>query len=675
MISLEHVRREYPTRHGRVRILNDVNFHIRAGEKVGIIGKNGAGKSTVIRLISGAEKPDAGTITRTMSVSWPLAFSGAFQGTLSGLDNLRFICRIYGRNWHDHVAFVDDFSELGRYLREPVGTYSSGMRSRLAFALSMVIDFDCYLIDEVMAVGDHRFHERCHHELFDKRKDKAMIFVSHDPGFIRERCERASVLSQGILHNFDDLEHAFHYYFSEQLPIISSEDKGAAVDSDTSPIELDTLLFGQPVPEASTMIGDAFAEWLFDHPLNANPDVARHRLQTKVGDDGLAVLASAFTIPLPTDYSWRSVHSAIAAYAEERDGCDSARGFLETFEAGLSVEGPGNLWETMANEGGSIRRITTFDHRPSGRRLPLRLDFVRSATDNHVRNELAEFRIHQDGVACTLQICQQVNYAVRLYAALPYLKKYFETHELKGGFALSLGDEGLNERVLSFCSLMPDFLVVDPAFVGSGGYQDARAAYSSARPWRERIDKAYWRGTDTGAFRYRDFTLAPRVKLAEISAAYPELIDAKITQVELRPGWEGKQSFYTEHGLLGEVQPQDRILDFRYQIDIDGNTSSWPGLFLKLLSGSPVLKVESELGFRQWYYPRLKAWENFVPVMSDASDLLDKLHWLRKHPAEAEAIGIRGRELAASITYKSAIAEAVATVDKLVRINERLNHS
>lgn len=671
MIKLENVRREYPTLHGRVTVLDDVSFEIRPGEKVGIIGKNGAGKSTMIRLISGAEQPNAGTVTRTMSVSWPLAFSGGFQGTLTGLDNLRFICRIYGRNWRDHVDFVDEFTELGRFLREPVSTYSSGMRSRLAFALSMVIDFDCFLIDEVMAVGDHRFHERCHHELFEKRNDKAMIFVSHDPGFMRERCERASVLKDGILHNFDDLEHAFHYYFSEQLPMALITNGSPNVDADTPPTQLDMLLFGRPVPEATATFGNTFAEWLFAHPLNADPAVAQHRLTTKIGHDGLALLAQAFTSPLPTDYSWRSVHSALAAYAEERADCEIAQAFLQTFEAGLPVEGAGGLWETMANEGGSIRRITTFEHKPSGRTLPVRIDFVRPAVSSHVRNELAEFRMHPDGVTCTLLICHQVNYAVRLFAAFPFLRKYFETSDLEGEFALSLGDEGLNERVLSFCSQMPDFLVVDPAFVGSGGYQDARNLYGNARPWRERADLAYWRGTDTGAFRYRDFTQAPRVKLTELGVAHPDLIDAKLTQVELRPGWEHKHAFYTDHGLLGESEPQDKILDFKYQIDIDGNTNSWPGLFLKLLSGSPVLKVESEIGFRQWYYPRLRAWENYVPVESDVSDLLEKLEWLRKHPAEAEAIGARGRELAASITYDSAIADAVATVGRLVRSNQR----
>lgn len=124
---------------------------------------------------------------------------------------------------------------------------------------------------------------------------------------------------------------------------------------------------------------------------------------------------------------------------------------------------------------------------------------------------------------------------------------------------------------------------------------------------------------------------------------------------------------------MGASEPQDRILDYRYQIDVDGNTNSWPGLFLKLLSGSPVLKFESEAGFKQWYYPRLKPWENFVPVASDGSDLVEKLEWLRANPAQAQAIGENGRALALSLTYEDALDSAVLTITRLVRMNSRLN--
>jgi len=212
MIRLDGVNKTYGTRSGPVHVLRDVGLTVESGERVGILGRNGAGKSTLIRLISGAEFPTSGIIERGMSVSWPLAFGGAFQGSLTGYDNLRFICRIYGVDPADKIGFVEEFSELGIYLREPVKTYSSGMRARLAFAVSMLIEFDCFLIDEIIAVGDARFHEKCNHELFGKRADRALIIVSHDPSYIREHCTRAAVLSGGALSHFASVDDAYEFY-------------------------------------------------------------------------------------------------------------------------------------------------------------------------------------------------------------------------------------------------------------------------------------------------------------------------------------------------------------------------------------------------------------------------------------------------------------------------------
>jgi len=185
---------------------------VAKGEKVGILGGHGAGKSMLIRLISGIEQPTSGTIERTMRISWPLAFTGAFQGTLTGMDNIKFICRIYGRDYRNVIGFVEDFSQLGRFLNEPVKIYSSGMRARLAFAVSLMIDFDCYLIDEVVAVGDSRFQARSQQELFEKRADRAMIIVSHDPHYLRHHCERACVLHQGHLSQFDTIDRALEFH-------------------------------------------------------------------------------------------------------------------------------------------------------------------------------------------------------------------------------------------------------------------------------------------------------------------------------------------------------------------------------------------------------------------------------------------------------------------------------
>jgi capsular polysaccharide transport system ATP-binding protein len=212
MISLANVCKTYQTRSGPREVLRHLNLRVEKGQKIGVLGRNGAGKSTLIRLISGAELPTRGHVHRGMSISWPIAFGGAFQGSLTGLDNLRFVCRIYNAPIERAIPFVEAFSELGPYLHEPVKKYSSGMRARLAFAISMAIEFDCFLIDEVVAVGDQRFHEKCHHELFEKRKDRSMIIVSHDPWYIREHCDSAAVLNNGELVSYDNVDEAYHAY-------------------------------------------------------------------------------------------------------------------------------------------------------------------------------------------------------------------------------------------------------------------------------------------------------------------------------------------------------------------------------------------------------------------------------------------------------------------------------
>jgi capsular polysaccharide transport system ATP-binding protein len=212
VIELTGVTKAYPTRQGRRVVLDGIDLRVLRGQKIGILGRNGAGKSTLIRLISGAELPDSGRIRREISVSWPLAFGGAFQQYLTGLDNLRFICRIHGVNFKRAMPFVEEFTELGIYLREPVLHYSSGMRARLAFALSMAIEFDCFLIDEIIAVGDSRFHDKCMHELFERRKDRALILVSHDASMIRNHCDIAYVLTAGHLTSHGSIDAAFEFY-------------------------------------------------------------------------------------------------------------------------------------------------------------------------------------------------------------------------------------------------------------------------------------------------------------------------------------------------------------------------------------------------------------------------------------------------------------------------------
>lgn len=217
MIELNNICKTYHTRLGPRTILDNVDFKLERGRNMGILGRNGAGKSTLIRLIAGAENPTSGKITRNMSVSWPLAFGGAFQTHLTGLDNLKFVCRVYGVDYKPLIGFVEDFTELGIYFREPVLHYSQGMLSRLAFALSIAIEFDCFLIDEAMVVGDARFHERCHVELFQKRKDRAFILVTHDANSIKLYCENACVLHDGKLLPFPSVDEAFDFYAASLL--------------------------------------------------------------------------------------------------------------------------------------------------------------------------------------------------------------------------------------------------------------------------------------------------------------------------------------------------------------------------------------------------------------------------------------------------------------------------
>jgi capsular polysaccharide transport system ATP-binding protein len=217
-IRIEQVCKWYATRRGKRRVLDHVEFKLRKGAHLGILGRNGAGKSTLIRLLSGAEMPTSGRIHRHMSISWPLAFTGAFQQHLTGIDNLKFICRIYGLDWKPLLPFIEEFTELGMYLREPVMNYSVGMTMRLAFALSMAVEFDCFLIDEGMAVGDSRFGDRCHVELFQKRADRSFVLVSHDPRIIRSYCERVAVLDRGRLLEFDSVDEAYAFYDASALP-------------------------------------------------------------------------------------------------------------------------------------------------------------------------------------------------------------------------------------------------------------------------------------------------------------------------------------------------------------------------------------------------------------------------------------------------------------------------
>ena len=212
MILCRNVSKAYQHAGAEKVVLRDVNLTVRPGERVALLGRNGAGKSTLIKLIGGVEMPSSGKISRGMTVSWPLGFAGGFQGSLTGYDNARFIARIYRRHFNEIKDFVEDFTELGSQLRMPVKTYSSGMRARLAFALSLAIEFDCYLIDEIILVGDRNFSRKCTVELFEKRGDRAMILASHSTEIIKETCNRAALIRDQALTIYDDVDEAITLY-------------------------------------------------------------------------------------------------------------------------------------------------------------------------------------------------------------------------------------------------------------------------------------------------------------------------------------------------------------------------------------------------------------------------------------------------------------------------------
>lgn len=212
MIALEDVYKYY-RRHGHRKIVLDhVSLDFQSGRSYGVLGVNGAGKSTLMRLLAGTELPNGGRVRRRARISWPLGFSGGLHPKLTGRENARLVARVYGENPRAVISFVEEFADIGAYIDVPILTYSSGMIARLAFGLCLAIDFDCYLIDEVTAVGDARFAARCKEE-FDRHRQRAdIIMVSHAMGTIRDYCDRGIVLAGGQMHIFNNLDDAIELY-------------------------------------------------------------------------------------------------------------------------------------------------------------------------------------------------------------------------------------------------------------------------------------------------------------------------------------------------------------------------------------------------------------------------------------------------------------------------------
>jgi capsular polysaccharide transport system ATP-binding protein len=208
MIDLVNVSKSYRTGGSRKVLMSGVNLRLRRGRSVGLLGRNGSGKSTLLKMIGGSVEPDEGVIRRTARISWPLGFGGGFHAALTGAQNARFVARIFGVDTDAMIDSVEAFSELGDFLHMPVSTYSSGMRARLAFATSMAVDFDVYLVDEITAVGDEAFRRKCQAAFKEKLTSADIIMVSHSPATIREYCQCGVVLEGGALTFYEDVEEA-----------------------------------------------------------------------------------------------------------------------------------------------------------------------------------------------------------------------------------------------------------------------------------------------------------------------------------------------------------------------------------------------------------------------------------------------------------------------------------
>ncbi|HIO95921.1 MAG TPA: ABC transporter ATP-binding protein [Campylobacterales bacterium] len=215
MIELRNVTKYFRTTKGKKYILKNSTFTIPSDHNVGILGRNGAGKSTLMRMLGKIEFPNKGEIVSDKSFSWPMGLGGGFQGNMTGRSNVKFVCRIYGKSSkeiEESIAFVKKFSELGDYFEMPIKTYSSGMKSRLTFGLSLAFDFDYLLIDETLSVGDARFRKKSKEALMKKIETCNVLLVSHDMGTLRTICDVGIVSHEAKLHYFDDINDAIKMY-------------------------------------------------------------------------------------------------------------------------------------------------------------------------------------------------------------------------------------------------------------------------------------------------------------------------------------------------------------------------------------------------------------------------------------------------------------------------------
>ncbi|MBL8562977.1 MAG: ABC transporter ATP-binding protein [Gemmobacter sp.] len=208
MIRFENLCKSFSIGQGRKVIVDNLTLTLPSGKSLALLGRNGAGKSTLLQMVAGTLRPDSGRIVSDGRISWPVGLGGSLHRELTGAQNVRFLARVYGVDTDELTAFVEDFCELGPHFNAPVRSYSSGMRSRLAFGASMGIPFDTYLVDEVTAVGDAKFRRKSRAIFRERMQTAAGLFVTHDLGTLRDYCEAGLLLERGRLYYFSDLEEA-----------------------------------------------------------------------------------------------------------------------------------------------------------------------------------------------------------------------------------------------------------------------------------------------------------------------------------------------------------------------------------------------------------------------------------------------------------------------------------
>ena len=219
MIALHDVHKRYRTEHGVGKwVLRGITLNIPSQCNVGLIGQNGAGKSTLLRLIGGIDQPTRGRIERRCRTSWPLGLAGGLQGSLTGRQNAKFVCRLHGADDEipEKLAFIEDFAELGDAFDEPIKTYSSGMQARLKFALSLAFEFECYLVDELTAVGDAAFRVKSRDAFKKLAGTSSLIMVSHDEKTLKDYCQAGIWLQDGLAHWYDKIDEALAAYRESQ---------------------------------------------------------------------------------------------------------------------------------------------------------------------------------------------------------------------------------------------------------------------------------------------------------------------------------------------------------------------------------------------------------------------------------------------------------------------------